>query len=53
MILHFARWLVARFDTIDGLAGGALEAAVFVAVVVHGYQALQVVLVATLGQAAH
>lgn len=37
MILHLAWWLVASLYPIDGLAGGALEAAVFVAIVIHGY----------------
>lgn len=53
MVLHLAGGLVASFDPIDGLAGGALQAAVLVAIVVHGHKTLEVVLVATLGQAAH
>ena len=53
MVLHLARGLVAGLDSIDGLAGGALQAAVLVAVVVHGDEALEVVLVTTLCQAAH
>lgn len=51
MVFHLAWWLVAGFNTVDGLAGGTLKAAVFVAVVVHGHQALQVVLMSTLRQA--
>lgn len=50
MVFHLAWWLVAGFNTVDGLAGGTLKAAVFVAVVVHGHQALQVVLMSTLRQ---
>ena len=53
VVLHLAGGLVARLHAIDGLAGGALEAAVLVAVVVHGHQALQVVLMPAQGQAAH
>lgn len=37
MILHLARWLIASLHPVDGLAGGALQAAVFVAIVVHGH----------------
>lgn len=37
VILHLAWWLVASLHSIDGLAGGALQAAVFVAIVVHGH----------------
>ena len=53
MVLHLARGLVAGLDSVNGFAGGALQAAVLVAVVVHGDEALEVVLVATLCQAAH
>lgn len=53
MVLHLARGLVAGLDSVDGLAGGALQAAVLVAIVVHSNEALEVVLVATLRQAAH
>lgn len=53
MVLHLAWGLVAGLDSIDGLAGGALQAAILVAVVVHSNEALEVVLVATLRQAAH
>lgn len=53
MVLHLARGLVAGLDAVDGLAGGALQAAVLVAVVVHSNEALEVILVAALSQAAH
>lgn len=53
VVLHLPRGLVASLDPVDGLARGALQAAVLVAVVVHGNQALEVVLVTTLHQAAH
>lgn len=53
MVLHLAWRLVSRLDSVDGLAGGALQAAVLVAVVVHGDKALEMVLVTTLCQAAH
>lgn len=53
MVFHLSWWLVAGFNTVDGLAGGTLKAAVFVAVVVHGHQALQVVLMSTLRQTTH
>lgn len=53
MVLHLARGLVASLDPVDGLAGGTLQAAVLVAVVVHGDEALEVVLVTTLRQAAN
>lgn len=52
MVLHLSRGLVASLDSVDGLARGALEAAVLIAVVVHGNEALEVVLVPTLHQAA-
>lgn len=53
MVLHLARRLVAGLDPVDGLAGGTLQAAVLVAIVVHSNKALEVVLVTTLRQAAH
>ncbi len=53
VVLHLARGLVAGLDSIDGLAGGTLQAAVLVAIVVHSNEALEVVLVTTLRQAAH
>ena len=53
MVLHLAWGLVASLDSVDGLAGGTLQAAVLVAIVVHGNEALEVVLVTTLCQAAH
>lgn len=53
MVLHLAWWLVTSLYTIDGLAGGALQAAIFVSVVVHSHQALQVVLVSALRQTAN
>lgn len=53
MVLHLAWGLVAGLDSVNGLAGGALQAAVLVAVVVHSNEALEVVLVTTLRQAAH
>lgn len=53
MVLHLARGLVAGLNSVDGLAGGTLKAAVLVAVVVHRNKALEVVLVTTLRQAAH
>ena len=52
VVLHLAGGLVARLHAIDGLAGGALEAAVLVAVVVHGHQAQQMVQVAALAKLA-
>lgn len=53
MVLHLARGLVASLDPVDGLAGGALQASILVAVVVHCYKTLEVILVAALCQAAH
>lgn len=53
MVLHLAWRLVASLHSVDSLAGGALKAAILVAIVVHGNQALEVVLVSTLSQAAH
>lgn len=53
MVLHLARGLVAGLDSVDGLASGTLQAAVLVAIVVHGNKALKVVLVTALRQAAH
>lgn len=53
MVLHLAWGLVAGLDSIDGLAGGTLQAAILVAIVVHCHKALEVVLVTTLCQAAH
>lgn len=53
VVLHLAWRLIASLHSVDGLAGGALEAAVLIAIVVHGNQALEVVLVSTLSQAAH
>lgn len=53
MILHFSWGLVASLDSVDGLARGALQAAILVAVVVHSDKALEVVLMTTLHQAAH
>lgn len=53
VVLHLAWRLIAGLHSVDGLAGGALEAAVLIAIVVHGNQALEVVLVSTLSQAAH
>lgn len=53
MVLHLPRWLVARLHTIYRLARGTLQAAIFVAIVVHGYQALQMILMATLCQSTH
>lgn len=53
VVLHLARGLVACLDPVDGLAGGTLQAAVLVAIVVHGDEALEVVLVAALCEAAH
>lgn len=53
VVLHLSRGLVASLDSVDGLACGALQAAVLVAVVVHGNEALEVVLVTTLHQSAH
>lgn len=53
MVLHLTRGLVAGLDSVDGLAGGTLQAAVLVAVVVHSNKALEVVLVTTLRQAAY
>lgn len=53
VVLHLSRGLVASLDSVDSLACGALQTAVLVAIVVHGDEALEVVLVATLYQAAH
>lgn len=53
VVLHLSGWLVASFDAIYGLASRTLQATILVAIVVHGNQALQVVLMAALGQAAH
>lgn len=53
VVLHLPGWLVARLHAVDGFAGRALQAAIFVAVVVHGHQTLEVVLVPTLGQATY
>lgn len=53
MVLHLSRGLVASLDSVDGLACGALQAAVLVAIVVHGNEALEVVLVTTLHQSAN
>lgn len=53
VVLHLAWRLVACLDSVDGLAGGTLEAAILIAIVVHGNQALEVVLVSTLRQAAY
>lgn len=53
MVLHLSWGLVASLDSVDRLACGALQAAVLVAIVVHGDEALEVVLVATLYQPAH
>lgn len=53
MVLHLSRGLVASLDSVDGLARGALQAAVLVAIVVHGNEALEVVLVTTLHQSAN
>lgn len=53
VVLHLARGLVASFDPINGLAGGALQAAILVAVVVHSNKTLEVILVTALCQAAH
>ena len=53
MVFHLAGWLVSRLHPVDGLTCGALEAAIFIAIVVHGHQALDMVLVPTLGQTPH
>lgn len=53
VVLHLARGLVAGFDPIDGLTGGALQAAILVAIVIHGNKTLEVILVTTLYQTAH
>lgn len=53
VVLHLPRGLVARLDSVDSLARGALQAAVLVAIVVHGNEALEVVLVTTLHQSAN
>lgn len=53
MVLHLARWLVASLYSVNGLAGGTLQAAVLVAVIVHSNEALQVVLVTALCQTTH
>lgn len=53
VVLHLAWRLIAGLHSVDSLAGGALEAAVLIAIVVHGNQALEVVLVSTLSHAAH
>lgn len=53
MVLHLPRGLVAGLDSVDSLARGALQAAVLVAIVVHGNEALEVVLVTTLHQSAN
>lgn len=37
MILHLAWWLVASLYSVNGLAGGTLQAAVFVTIVIHGH----------------
>lgn len=50
MVFHLPRWLIARLHTIDCFACGTLQAAIFVSIVVHSYQALQMVLMATLCQ---
>lgn len=48
MVLHFARGLVAGLNPVNGLAGGTLQAAILVSIVVHSDEALEVVLVTTL-----
>lgn len=53
MVLHLSRGLVAGLDSVDSLACGALQAAVLVAIVVHGNEALEVVLVTALHQSAN
>lgn len=53
MVLHLAGGLIASLDSVNGFAGGTLQAAILVAIVVHGDEALEVVLVTTLSQAAH
>lgn len=53
MVFHLARWLVSCFNTIDSLAGWALQASIFVAIIIHGHQALQVVLMSTLREASN
>lgn len=52
VVLHLSRGLVAGLHSINCFAGRTLQAAVFVAVIVHGNEALEVVLVSTLCQAA-
>lgn len=53
VVLHLARGLIAGLDSVNGFARRTLQAAVLIAIVVHGDEALEVVLVTTLSQAAH
>lgn len=53
MVLHLTGWLVARFYSVYRLARGTLQAAVFVAVVIHGNQALQMIQMPTLCQSSY
>lgn len=48
MVLHLPGWLVARLHTVDSFTSGTLETAVLVAIIVHGHQTLEMVLVSTL-----
>lgn len=48
VVLHLPCWLVACLYTVDGFTGGTLKAAVLVAIIIHGHQTLEMVLVSTL-----
>lgn len=48
VVFHLPCWLVARLHSIDGFTGGTLKTSVLVAIIVHGHQTLEMVLVSTL-----